>query len=203
VAATHDVPEPADDDAQRRTAIRACTIQEEHHMHVKIRRPSAGTVLGTVALVFALTGAAVALPGSNSVNSGDIKNGQVKTKDLSKKAVAPKVKVQSATAGAQNIGANSEIIAVSKSVPAGRYAISAKTVLFMNGDDSFSCRIYVGDNEVDEARINPATDAAQTQTVSLLGVANVPGGTPIEVECSAASELGQVDVNQLVAIPVK
>jgi hypothetical protein len=171
-------------------------------MQLKSRRPSAGTVIGTIAMVFAVTGAAVALPGSNSVNSGDIKNGQVKTMDLNKKAVAPKVKVQSATAGNQNLLANSDVIAVSKSVPKGRYAISAKTVLFMNGDDSFSCRILVGGDTVDEARINPPTDNTQTQTVPLLGVADVAAGEEIEVECSSASEIGSVDDNQLVAIPV-
>jgi hypothetical protein len=175
---------------------------QEGQMKSSTRRPSAGTLIGTLALVFAFTGAAVALPGSNSVNSGDIKNGQVKTKDLNKKAVAPKVKVQSATAGNQNLLANSEVTAVSKSVPKGRYAISAKTVLFMNGDDSFSCRILVGDDTVDEARINPPTDNSQTQTVPLLGVANVAAGEAIEVECSSASEIGSVDENQLVAIPV-
>ena len=51
------------------------------------RRPSAGTVLGTVALVFAVSGVAVALPGTNSVNSGDIKNRSVKPRDLAKPKV--------------------------------------------------------------------------------------------------------------------
>jgi hypothetical protein len=174
---------------------------QEGQMKSSTRRPSAGTLIGTLALVFAFTGAAVALPGSNSVNSGDIKNGQVKTKDLNKKAVAPRVKVQSAIDGAQNLNANSTVTALSKSVPAGKYAISAKTVLFMNGDDSFSCRIEVGDEVIDEARINPPTDNTQTQTVPMLGVATVPAGTPIEVECSSASEAGSVDDNSLVAIP--
>jgi hypothetical protein len=171
-------------------------------MQLKSRRPSAGTVIGTIAMVFAVTGAAVALPGSNSVNSGDIKNGQVKTKDLNKKAVAPKVKVQSAVADSQNLGANDEVIAISKNVPAGKYAISAKTVLFMNGDDSFSCRLLVGDDAIDEARVNPPTDNTQTQTLPMMGVGTVPAGTPIQVECSAASEAGSVDENRLVAIPV-
>ena len=51
-------------------------------MQSKKRRPSAGTLIGTVALVFALTGAAVALPGKNSVDSGDIKKNAIKSKHI-------------------------------------------------------------------------------------------------------------------------
>jgi hypothetical protein len=43
-----------------------------------------------VALLAALSGTAVALPGKNSVDSGDIKNGQVKGKDIAKNAVTGK-----------------------------------------------------------------------------------------------------------------
>jgi hypothetical protein len=39
-------------------------------------------VVGYVAIFLALTGAAVALPGKNKVDSGDIANGQVKAKDV-------------------------------------------------------------------------------------------------------------------------
>ena len=46
------------------------------------RRPSPAFVLATIALLVALGGSAIALPGKNSVDSGDIKNGQVKTKDM-------------------------------------------------------------------------------------------------------------------------
>lgn len=42
----------------------------------------AGLVVGVVALVVALAGSAIALPGTNTVDSGDIKNGSVGIKDL-------------------------------------------------------------------------------------------------------------------------
>lgn len=42
----------------------------------------AGLVVGMVALVAALGGSAIALPGTNTVDSGDIKNGEVSVKDL-------------------------------------------------------------------------------------------------------------------------
>ena len=47
------------------------------------RRPSPAMVVALLALFVAMgTGAAVALPGMNTVNSGDIINGQVKPKDV-------------------------------------------------------------------------------------------------------------------------
>jgi hypothetical protein len=46
-------------------------------------------VVGYVAIFLALTGTAVALPGKNTVDSGDIRNGQVKPSDLSAKAAGP------------------------------------------------------------------------------------------------------------------
>lgn len=42
----------------------------------------AALVVAVVALVAAVSGTAIALPGSNSVNSGDIKDGQVSVNDL-------------------------------------------------------------------------------------------------------------------------
>jgi len=51
------------------------------------RRPSPGTTLAFVALTAALSGTAIALPGTNSVDSGDIKNKQVKRTDLANNAV--------------------------------------------------------------------------------------------------------------------
>ena len=46
------------------------------------RKPSAAMGVAFVALVAALSGSAVALPGTSSVDSGDIKNNSVRSKDL-------------------------------------------------------------------------------------------------------------------------
>jgi hypothetical protein len=51
------------------------------------RRPSTGAVLGFVALFAALAGAATALPGKNTVDSGDIKRRAVRTSDIAPRAV--------------------------------------------------------------------------------------------------------------------
>jgi hypothetical protein len=57
------------------------------------RRPSPAMVVAFAALVAALSGTAVALPGKNTVDSGDIKKGAVKTKNIAKNAVTrPKVR---------------------------------------------------------------------------------------------------------------
>src|SRR3954469_991686 len=51
------------------------------------RRPSPAMVVALVALFAALTGTAAALHGHNTVKSDDIKNHQVKSQDLAKRAV--------------------------------------------------------------------------------------------------------------------
>jgi hypothetical protein len=51
------------------------------------RAPRLGTVLGAAALFFALQGNAFALPGTSTVDSGDITNGQVKAVDIHAGAV--------------------------------------------------------------------------------------------------------------------
>jgi hypothetical protein len=55
-----------------------------------------------VALLAALSGTAVALPGTNTVDSGDIKNGQVKNKDIRRNAVTG-AKVKNSSLGGADI----------------------------------------------------------------------------------------------------
>jgi hypothetical protein len=51
------------------------------------RLPAPGLVVAIVALVAALAGSAVALPGKNSVDGNDLRRGVVKTKNIKKNAV--------------------------------------------------------------------------------------------------------------------
>ncbi len=53
-------------------------------------RPSPALVVAMIALVAAMSGAAAALPGKSSVNSGDIKDGAVKATDIKDDAVRSK-----------------------------------------------------------------------------------------------------------------
>jgi hypothetical protein len=50
-------------------------------------RPSVGTILGVIALVFALTGAASALPGKKSVDKNDLAKNVVRSKNIKNGAV--------------------------------------------------------------------------------------------------------------------
>jgi hypothetical protein len=56
-------------------------------MSTRIRNHIRGNVIGYVALFVALGGTAVALPGTNTVDSGDIINGQVKSADIANNKV--------------------------------------------------------------------------------------------------------------------
>jgi hypothetical protein len=64
------------------------------------RRPTPAMAVAFIALLAALSGTAVALPGTSSVDSGDIKNKQVKGKDLANNAVTGKKVKNSALTGA-------------------------------------------------------------------------------------------------------
>ena len=65
-------------------------------------RPSPAMAVAFVALLAALSGTAIALPGTNSVDSGDIVNGQVKAKDIGKNAVNGK-KVKNGSLGSADV----------------------------------------------------------------------------------------------------
>src|SRR6187455_2148954 len=57
----------------------------------RFRRTNPSTVIACLALFFAVAGgSAIALKGKNTVDSGDIKKGQVKTSDLANNAVTTK-----------------------------------------------------------------------------------------------------------------
>jgi hypothetical protein len=61
--------------------------QGRYWMSNRIRAHLRSNVIGYVALFFAIGGTAMALPGGNTVNSGDIINGEVKNQDLTADAV--------------------------------------------------------------------------------------------------------------------
>lgn len=65
---------------------------------IRRRLPGPGVVIAVVALVAALAGTAVALPGKNTVTSGDIKANAVKAKDIAANAVGGS-EVREATLG--------------------------------------------------------------------------------------------------------
>src|SRR4051794_20288974 len=57
-------------------------------MFSRIRsRIGSAHIIGVVAIVLALTGTSIALPGKNSVDTGDIKNGTIQAADVHKNAI--------------------------------------------------------------------------------------------------------------------
>ena len=64
-------------------------------------RPSPAMAVAFIALLAALSGTATALQGKNTVDSGDIKNGKVKTKDLANGAVTGKKIKNNAVTGSK------------------------------------------------------------------------------------------------------
>ena len=70
------------------------------------RRPTPAMAVAFVALLAALSGTAVALPGKNTVDSADIKNKQVKGKDLATNAVTG-AKVKSSAIRSADVGNDS------------------------------------------------------------------------------------------------
>ena len=56
---------------------------------VRIARPSPALIVAMVALIAAVSGTALALPGKNSVKSNDIATGAVKGRDIATQAVKP------------------------------------------------------------------------------------------------------------------
>jgi hypothetical protein len=104
------------------------------------RRPSPAMAVAFVALLAALSGTAVALPGTNTVDSGDIKNGQVKNKDIRNNAVTGgKVKdgaVKSADVGDDSLTGTDINESTLGQVPSANAANTANTASTANTANS-------------------------------------------------------------------
>jgi hypothetical protein len=70
------------------------------------RRPSPAMAVAFVALLAALSGTAIALPGKNTVDSGDIKKGAVKRSDIGRNAVTGS-KIKNGAVGSRDARNNS------------------------------------------------------------------------------------------------
>jgi hypothetical protein len=73
---------------------------------MKSRLPSPGLIVAVIALVVATTGAAIALPGKNSVKSNDIAKNAVKSKQI-KKGQVKASDIATGAVGAQKLAADS------------------------------------------------------------------------------------------------
>jgi hypothetical protein len=69
-------------------------------------RPSPALVISMLALMISISGVAVALPGTNTVNSGDIVNGTIKSIDLKDDEAVASEDVIDGTLGSADVGPN-------------------------------------------------------------------------------------------------
>ena len=134
------------------------------------KRPSPTTVIAMLALFLAVGGAtAIALPGTNSVDSGDIRNGQVKTKDLRNNSVSSaKVKPDTLNGGDINESSLS-------TVPSANNANNADSA---NQADQATNAGTVDGEDADDLRTSSAFNAnasviALTSTLTTYATASI------------------------------
>jgi len=134
------------------------------------KRPSPTTVIAMLALFLAVGGAtAIALPGTNSVDSGDIRNGQVKTKDLRNNSVSSaKVKPDTLNGGDINESSLSTVPSANNAnnADSANQADQATNAGTVDGDDADDLRTSSAFN-------SNASVIALTSTLTTYATANI------------------------------
>ena len=141
-------------------------------MSKRFRRPSPALVLSVVALFAALSGAAIALPGKNTVDSGDVKKNSLKGKDIKEStlklpasAVAgPQVSAFAKVSITGGVQAGSGVTSVSHP-STGKFCFdlaqpaTGGTATPQNDNVDFSTTAFLDVPAVDTACTAPNTDA--------------------------------------------
>ena len=145
------------------------------------RRPSPAMAVAFIALLAALSGTAVALPGKNTVDSGDLKNAQVTGRDIANNAVTGR-KIKNGAVGSGDVTDNSLTGAdVNEGslgqVPSAASAATADTLDGRNSTDFL-----------------PASGDAPTGSI-LRGVLNIGAGYDDATTPSPAGTLGTGDIS--------
>jgi hypothetical protein len=149
------------------------------------RKPTPAMAVAFIALLAALSGTAVALPGTNSVDSGDIKNRQVKGKDLANNAVTgAKVKnsaIRSADVGNDSLTGTDVNESTLGKVPSAANADNATNAT--NASNATNANTVGGKtaSDLDQprafARIEVAADVDEANTSGLTDADVTSGGT--------------------------
>jgi hypothetical protein len=130
-------------------------------------------IVGYVAVFLALTGGAYALQGKNTVDSGDIKKGQVKKSDLAKNAVrSPTVKDEALTGDDISEGSLGE-------VPSAASAATAETLAGVGVADLYTKA------EADSRFLSSAADTELS--VSPFDWINLTNAIPVDYGANAAN----------------
>jgi hypothetical protein len=143
-------------------------------MHRFFRRPSPAMAVAFIALLAALSGTAVALPGKNTVDSGDLKRGAVKAGDIGRNAVTgPKIRNGSVgSADVRNDGLTGTDIneGTLGQVPSANTANSATTANSANTANSATVADRAGRALMAESGNNVLEWNATEQVVQTLSV---------------------------------
>jgi hypothetical protein len=144
------------------------------------RRPSPAMAVAFVALLAALSGTAVALPGKNTVDSGDIKKNAVKSSDIAKGAVKTadlaKNAVRSAKVRNNSLTGNDVNESTFGKVPSAATADSATTANSANTANTANSATNagnastVGGNAVRAFSLVGASPIAETLVLDLNGL---------------------------------
>ncbi len=131
-------------------------------------RPSPAMAVAFVALLAALSGTAVALPGSNTVDSGDLKRGAVKNSDIARAAVTGS-KIQNGAITGSKIG--------NGTITGAKLANDTVTGALINESTLGTVPRADRANTAGTAdRANTAGTAEHANTASTAGDANTVGG---------------------------
>jgi hypothetical protein len=139
------------------------------HMWSHIRN----NIVGYVAVFLALSGGAYALQGKNTVDSGDIKKGQVKKSDLAKNAVrSPTVKDESLTGDDISEGSLGQ-------VPSAASAATAETLAGVGAADLYTKA------EADSRFLSSTADTELS--ISPFDWINITGAIPVDYGLNSAN----------------
>ena len=135
------------------------------------RRPSPAMAVAFIALLAALSGTAVALPGKNTVDSGDIKKGAVKASDIGRNAVT-RPKIRNGAVNSQKVGDDSLTGADINESTLGQVPSANTATTATNATNAANADTLDGRNSTD---FLPSTGNAPSGTL-LTGVLNVAAG---------------------------
>jgi hypothetical protein len=155
------------------------------------RRPSPAMAVAFIALLAALSGTAVALPGKNTVDSGDIKKGAVKTSDIAKNSIRGANVGEGSLSGADVkddslTGADVQESSLG-TVPSANTANSATTANTANTANA-------------AATANTANSATTATTATTANSANNLGGAPASEYQRRTAQSGQTLSGQLAEV---
>lgn len=151
------------------------------------RLPSPALAVAFVALLAALSGTAIALPGKNTVDSGDLKRGAVKTADIARGAVTG-AKVRSRTLTGAKVmddsltGAKIDETTLGR-VPSASTANSANTANTANSANTANTANSVGGVTMSRIDFRRA-DVSAEGPVTILNV----GGLQLRAQCGPTGD---------------